>query len=76
MKNMTIEQYQQSTGSKEIKAHTATYSFENFEVTVNLGPSNEFLGVKSIAVKKDFLSLKQRLSQASSFNVDDLYEEE
>lgn len=73
---MKFEKTQQSTGSEEITSHLVTCPFDRFEVKVKLGPSNEFLGVASVAVSKDFLSFKQRLSRPKLIDIDALYEEE
>lgn len=46
-----------------------------FEVTVILSGSNEFLGIKEIAVQKDFRSHEQRLAGSRVHEVDEYYKE-
>jgi hypothetical protein len=50
--------------------------FGQYEVTVLLGPSNEFLGVLQIAIKKDFLSQEQKLLAHDVHHVEDIYKDD
>ena len=62
------------TGGTAIPAHDVLVRFDRYEITVRLGPSNEFLGIMQVAVQKDFLSQAQRISADDTLNASDLYD--
>ena len=62
------------TGGSGPEETTKKVVFDKYEVTVSLGPRNEFLGILQIAVRKAFLSGEQKRQTTGSFDVTDLYE--
>ena len=63
------------TGMSPPPACRVTIRFGNYDVTVKIGPANEFLGIEKIGVSKSFLSLEQRRSTVGYHDVNDLYED-
>ena len=54
----------------------ARVAFGQYEVTILLGPSNEFLGIGQIAMAKDFLSQEQKLLAHDVHHVEDIYKDD
>ena len=54
----------------------ARVPFGHYEVTILLGPANEFLGISQIAVAKDFLSQEQKLLAHDVHHVEDIYKDD
>ena len=48
--------------------------FFKFQVSVQLGPDKEFLGIKSISIDKSFLSPEQRRRAIGSIDVSEYYQ--
>ncbi|MGD1042266.1 MAG: hypothetical protein ABR913_04285 [Sedimentisphaerales bacterium] len=65
----------QDTGNSVVPFKTATLPFAEFEITIKLGPSNEFLGILAVATKKEFLSLEQRIKTYGTNKIIGLYDE-
>jgi len=63
------------TGMSPPSARLVTIRFGNYDVTVKVGPGNEFLGIEEIGISKSFLSLEQRRSAVGYHDVNDLYED-
>jgi hypothetical protein len=63
------------TGMSPPQARLVTIRFANYDVTVKLGPANEFLGIEEIGIPKNFLSFEQRRSAVGYHDVNDLYED-
>jgi len=47
-----------------------------YEVTLILGPQNEFLGIQQIAISQDFRSQQQKLASLRFHDVSDIYDED
>jgi hypothetical protein len=62
------------TGSAPDNSRTVVVRFGDYEVQVQLGQANEFLGIVGIAIAKTFLSSQQKLRAYGSHDVDDLYD--
>jgi hypothetical protein len=63
------------TGMSPPPARLVTIRFDKYDVTVRIGPANEFLGIEEIGVSKSFLSLEQRRDTVGHHDVNDLYED-
>jgi len=63
------------TGMSPQPPHLVTVRFGNYDITIRIGPDNEFLGIHEIAFAKSFLSLEQRRSAVGCHDVTDLYED-
>ena len=63
------------TGMSPPPASLVTVHFGNYDITIKIGPANEFLGIHQIAIAKSFLSLEQKRSALGSHDVTDLYED-
>jgi hypothetical protein len=72
---MPSENPRKITGMSPPPARLVKVRFGNYDVTVKIGPSNEFLGIEEIGVPKSFLSLQQRRNAVGHHDVNDLYEE-
>ncbi len=49
--------------------------FDNYVVTIKLGENNTFMGIDGIKVKKDFLSLDQKISNARFHDIEEFYKD-
>jgi hypothetical protein len=49
--------------------------YENYEIVLWLSEDDRFLGVAELRIKKDFLSLEQRVANTGVFDVDEFYRE-
>jgi hypothetical protein len=65
---------QDSTGGTPCPSRIVRVPFDRFEVTLRLGPANEFLEVLEVATRRDFLSTEQRIRSTGYHDVADLYE--
>ena len=63
-----------ATGESAMSCEDKLVRFDRYEITVRLGPSNEFLDIIQIAVRKDFLSQAQRIAADDTLNASELYE--
>lgn len=64
------------TGSNYIKSRVVRLPFQDYEVQVQLGPNDQFLGIVGIGIKRDFLTPEQKVSRPRLFNIDELYDYE
>jgi len=58
---------------KEFK--TIVYPFDKYLIKIKLTPSNEFIEILEVKVKKDFLSYKQKMISKGFHDVDEFYKE-
>ncbi len=72
---MSVEHDEDVTGSREPPVVLSHVRFGRYEITVRLGPANEFRGIEEVAVAKDFLSPEQKVRSSAHHDVSDLYEE-
>ena len=63
-----------STGYTGEPCRAMKVPYDRFEVTIQLGPNDEFLGILNVSVKKDFLTTEQRVNSIGYLDVADLYE--
>lgn len=63
------------TGISSIQTRLKKVVFGKYTVTVQLGPSDEFIGIYEVAVKQGFLRESQRRRGHRYHDVADLYEE-
>ena len=61
------------TGSPGFEPHNVRVDFGGYEITVELGPAQEFLGIKEIARKDDFRSMRQRIEPHGGGDLSDIY---
>ena len=52
---------------------TVTYPIGPFELLVQLGEGDKFLGISEVRIQKDFLTLSQRVGNIQYHDVEDLY---
>lgn len=65
-----------STGaSGEVQVKSEVVPFDKYNIVVELGPNNEFLGVDEVSIDKDFMSYKQKSSTSGYHDVEDLYKD-
>lgn len=50
-----------------------TYPIEKYELRIRVSPFNEFLGVESISINKDFLSYQQKIGSSQGHDVEKFY---
>jgi hypothetical protein len=65
----------QATGEQATDDHDVTVPFDRYEITIRLGPRDEFKGILSVGVRTSFLSHKQKLKSRGQHDVADLYED-
>lgn len=65
------------TGDQEdlVQRRLIRYPFEKYEITVVVGPSNEFLGIVEVAINKQFLTYRERNLPHGYHDVDEFYRE-
>ena len=54
---------------------TIIYPFDRYEINVQLGPNNEFIGVIGVKLNKDFIAYEKKRMPLGYHDVDDLYNE-
>ncbi len=68
-------QSQQGTGSLSIPYRTVVCPFGQYEITVVLTGSNEFVGISEVKLNRDFLSYKQKVTPQGYHDVSAFYRE-
>ncbi len=63
-----------STGTSRI-FKSVVYPFDNYEITVQLTETGEFLGITEVKLRRHFMSLKQKIEASRSSDVDDFYKD-
>ena len=65
----------QPTGTKAATQgyKTVVYPFDRYEITVKLTIDNKFVGIEQVALNRDFLSHKQKVSSVGSHEVEEYY---
>jgi hypothetical protein len=53
-----------------------SYPFGRYEIKIKVTPNNEFVEIVEVAINKDFLAQKQKLSLQGSHDVDKFYVEQ
>ena len=66
----------QDTGSEEIPSKTIKVPFEKYEISLKLGPNNEFIDIVSVSISKDFRSHEQKMRSLGYHDVSDFYKPE
>ena len=51
------------------------YQFDKYEIAVVVDSNNRFMGICEVAIKRDFLSPRQRMATRSYIDLDDYYKE-
>lgn len=51
------------------------YPFDKYEIAVIVDSNNRFMGIYEVAIKRDFLSSRQRMATRSHIDVDEYYKE-
>ncbi|MCX6826825.1 MAG: hypothetical protein NTV06_06140 [candidate division Zixibacteria bacterium] len=52
-----------------------TYHFDRYEIKVQLGSANEFLGIIEVKVNKEFLDYMQKISRKGFHDVEEFYKD-
>ena len=54
----------------------AVFPLDKYKITVRLTPNNEFLGIESVEVDKDFMTAQQKLNTVNVLsNIESFYQE-
>ena len=61
---------------EETETRFVIYPLDRFEIVIELGPDNEFLGVREIRLNQDFLNHEQELATLEYVDVDESYLDE
>lgn len=74
----TYKRLNRGTGSKSFKDNVKIieYPFDRFDISVEVGPNNEFLGIVAVKINKDFLSYAQKLRNATVHDMGEFYKDE
>jgi len=64
-----------STGGEGPPQRYKTYQFGRYLIRLRLGQRDEFLGIVSVEVAKDFRSFRQMVESTRGHDVADLYED-
>lgn len=69
--------YNESTGSLySEKTKTILFPLDKYIIKVLVTETNKFIGIKEIAINKDFLSLSQKISSNNFLDIEEFYKEE
>lgn len=69
------QQNSEVTGQENPYSITKDVSFGEYIITVKLGRGNEFVGIKRVVVRKDFLTPEQRARAFRGNDASDSYDE-
>jgi len=69
----SVEGTGDNTLRQELK--TITYPFDRFNIEVKVTEANEFIGISSVEVNKDFMSYKDKTSLKGFHDVEKFYQE-
>lgn len=75
LKTDDIKSMYDITGEHHEYYKTIVYSFDKYEIDVQLGSNDEFIGVTGVKINKDFVAYEKKRMPLGYHDVDYLYDE-
>jgi hypothetical protein len=61
--------------STSTKARVISCPFDKYEIKILLSPSNQFIGIQEVSLRRDFRSYEQRAANIGVHEVGDFYKD-
>jgi hypothetical protein len=64
-----------ATDPMSTTTRVVSYPFDKYEIKILVSPSNQFIGIQEVSLRKDFRSYEQRAAGNRVHEVDEFYKE-